>query len=220
MKREKKVRPETLPEEQEPRVLRPAASDASGAVGLFGGSFDPLHIGHMALCDYLLAYPELSGIEHIWLMPTPQNPLKERATSYSYALRCHMIEQTIQSDSRYQLATIESLLPSPHYTIDTLTALQEHYPDCTFSLIIGADSLASLDQWYRYTDLLTRVALVVYPRKGYDLALLADRHSTADIRLMSEAPQIEISSTAIRKALQEGRDLRHWLPRPELYDLL
>lgn len=200
--------------------LRPAASDVSGAVGLFGGSFDPLHIGHLALCDYLLAYPELSGVEHIWFMPTPQNPLKEQETSLSYEWRCRMIEQAIQSDSRYELCTIESILPEPHYTLDTLTALEEHYPHGSFSLIIGADSLASLSQWHRHGELLDRLPLVVYPRSGYDLSQLAAQYPTAEIRLMSDAPQIEVSSTAIRQALHEGRDLRHWLPQPELYDTL
>ena len=200
--------------------LRPATSDVSGAVGLFGGSFDPLHIGHLALCDYLLAYPELSGIEHIWFMPTPQNPLKEQETSFSYEWRCRMIEQAIQSDPRYELCTIESMLPEPHYTLDTITALEEHYSHCAFSLIIGADSLASLSQWYRHGELMDRLPLVVYPRSGYDLSQLADQYPTAQIRLMSDAPQIEVSSTAIRQALHEGRDLRHWLPLPELYDTL
>ena len=103
--------------------LRPAASDVSGTVGLFGGSFDPLHIGHLALCDYILAYPELSGLTQIWFMPTPQNPLKEQGPTLPYTLRCHMIEQAIQSDPRYELCTIESMLPEPHYTLETLTAL-------------------------------------------------------------------------------------------------
>lgn len=200
--------------------LRPAASDVSGTVGLFGGSFDPLHIGHLALCDYILAYPELSGLTQIWFMPTPQNPLKEQGPTLPYTLRCHMIEQAIQSDPRYELCTIESMLPEPHYTLETLTALEEHYPLCSFSLIIGADSLASLSQWYRHGELIDRLPLVVYPRKGYDLSQLVDQYPTAQIRLLSEAPQIEISSTAIRQALHEGRDLRHWLPQPALYHTL
>ena len=153
-------------------------------------------------------------------MPTPQNPLKEQETSFSYEWRCRMIEQAIQSDPRYELCTIESMLPEPHYTLDTITALEEHYPHCAFSLIIGADSLASLSQWYRHGELMDRLPLVVYPRSGYDLSQLADQYPTAQIRLMSNAPQIEVSSTAIRQALHEGRDLRHWLPQPELYDTL
>ena len=79
--------------------LRPAASDVSGTVGLFGGSFDPLHIGHLALCDYILAYPELSGLTQIWFMPTPQNPLKEQGPTLPYTLRCHMIEHARSCDS-------------------------------------------------------------------------------------------------------------------------
>lgn len=112
------------------------------------------------------------------------------------------------------------MLPEPHYTLETLTALEEHYPLCSFSLIIGADSLASLSQWYRHGELIDRLPLVVYPRKGYDLSQLVDQYPTAQIRLLSEAPQIEISSTAIRQALHEGRDLRHWLPQPALYHTL
>ena len=200
--------------------LCPTRSDVSGTVGLFGGSFDPLHIGHLALCDYILAYPELSGLTQIWFMPTPQNPLKEHDATLPYKLRCRMIEQSIQSDPRYELCTIESMLPEPHYTLDTLTALEEHYPHCSFSLIIGADSLASLSQWYRHRELMDRLPLVVYPRRGYDLSQLVKQYPTAQIRLLSEAPQIEISSTAIRQALHEGRDLRHWLPHPALYDTL
>ena len=193
---------------------------AGETVGLFGGSFDPLHIGHLALCDYLLAYPEWSGLSQIWFLPTPQNPLKEQETSFSYEWRCRMIKQAIQSDPRYELCTIESTLPEPHYTLDTLTALETHYPHCNFSLVIGADSLASLSQWHSHQELLAQVPLVVYPRSGYDLAQLANQYPTAQIRLMTEAPQIEVSSTAIRQALHEGRDLRHWLPQPKLYDTL
>ena len=200
--------------------LRPTRSDVSGPVGLFGGSFDPLHIGHLALCDYILAYPELSGLTQIWFMPTPQNPLKEHDATLPYKLRCRMIEQSIQSVPRYELCTIESMLPEPHDTLDTLTALEEHYPHCSFSLIIGADSLASLSQWYRHRELMDRLPLVVYPRRGYDLSQLVKQYPTAQIRLLSEAPQIEISSTAIRQALHEGRNLRHWLPHPALYDSL
>lgn len=204
--------------------LRPAPLETSGgcggAVGLFGGSFDPLHIGHLALCDYLLAYPEQSGLEQVWFLPTPQNPLKETSTAFSYEFRCELIERAIQSDDRYRLCNIESLLPSPHYTLETITAMQEYYPDCAFSLIIGADSLASLSQWYRHQELVAQVPLVVYPRRGHDLSQLASRYPTAQIRIMSEAPQIEVSSTAIRQAIREERDLRHWLPLPELYDTL
>ena len=191
-----------------------------GTVGLFGGSFDPLHVGHLALCDYLLGYQELSGLERIWFMPTPQNPLKETATVLPYVLRCRMIERAIRGDSRYALSTIESLLPSPHYTIETLEALQEAYPRCTFCLIIGADSLATLARWHRHDELLARAPLVVYPRQGYDIISLARLYPTATLRLMTQAPLIELSSTQIRSAIREQRDLRHWLPQPDGYDML
>ena len=111
-------------------------------IALFAGSFDPIHIGHMALANYILCHNK--EIEQLWFVPTAQNPLKPRATELSFTQRCHLIEEVIANDSRFSCCRIEETLPAPHYTIYTLDKLREHYPQYQFILIIGLISSAGI----------------------------------------------------------------------------
>lgn len=181
---------------------------------LFGGSFDPLHIGHTALAGYMLAYyPEVA---EVWFLPTVQNPLKAASTCYSFAERCEAISYALRHQDDMKLCEIEQTLPYPHYTFDTLSALEAAYPNKRFALLIGADSLANLHRWYRAKELVERIRIFVYPRLGFE----SDAVSHPNIIPCTDAPCIEVSSSQIRQALEEGKDLRYWLPCPEWFDRL
>lgn len=184
-------------------------------IALFAGSFDPIHIGHMALANYILYHNK--GIEQLWFVPTAQNPLKPRATELSFTQRCHLIEEVIANDSRFSCCRIEETLPAPHYTIYTLDKLREHYPQYQFILIMGADNWLSIEHWYHWRELIEQYPILVYPRPRYTLPREAEN---SNVTLLHDAPLMEISSSEIRSARHKGEDLRYWMPRPELFELL
>ena len=166
--------------------------------GLFFGSFNPMHIGHLALANYLTEY---TPIRQLWFVPSPLNPLKNTQELLPYDLRCELIEQAIRKDIRFQVLRIEELLPSPHYTIRTLRAL----------------SMQSFDRWKDHHRLMAKYELIIYPRFGYEVD---DTTLPTGCRYIHDAPRIEISSTQIRTSILEGKDLRYWLPLPESQDVI
>lgn len=182
--------------------------------GLFFGSFNPMHIGHLALANYLTEY---TPIRQLWFVPSPLNPLKNIQELLPYDLRCELIEQAIRKDIRFQVLRIEELLPSPHYTIRTLRALSMLYPHHRFALLIGADNWQSFDQWKDHHRLMAKYELIIYPRFGYEVD---DTTLPTGCRYIHDAPRIEISSTQIRTSILEGKDLRYWLPLPESQDVI
>ncbi len=183
-------------------------------VGLFFGSFNPIHVGHMAVANYIVEETELS---ELWLLPSPMNPLKNSTELLPYNVRCQLISEAIAGDKRIKLNTIERTLPSPHYTILALQALSVLHPDHLFHLIIGADNWSQFDRWYAYSRILLTWPLIIYPRRGHEI-------NEADLPpgsiYLKQAPQIEISSTAIRASYLSNKDYRHWLPNPESWFLL
>lgn len=184
-------------------------------IALFAGSFDPIHIGHMALANYILCHD--AAIEQLWFVPTAQNPLKAHTTELSFAQRCNIIEQVIASDPRFSCCRIEASLPSPHYTLYTLDKLREDHPQYQFSLIMGADNWLNIERWFHWQELVEQYPILVYPRPGYPLPQKVD---FSNVSLLNKAPLLEISSSEIRSAHRKGQDLRYWMPRPELFDLL
>lgn len=184
------------------------------SVAVFAGTFDPIHIGHMALANYLLT--EDYGFDELWFGPAMQNPLKEHHSLLDFDTRCRLIQATIKGDTRFRCCPIEETLPPPFYTIHTIVALQKQYPDQRFTLLIGADNWACFNRWYRWEALLDFLPIVVYPRQGFTF----DHSLSEKVTYASHAPIIEISSTQIREALLSGKDLRYWMSRPELFDEL
>ncbi|MDR0795331.1 MAG: nicotinate-nucleotide adenylyltransferase [Tannerella sp.] len=175
--------------------------------GIFSGSFNPVHIGHLALANWLCEYVDL---DEIWFLVTPQNPLKDRDELMDYDLRFNMVKASIAGYPKFKVSDIECSLPLPSYTIDTLRALQTIYPDRLFHLIIGADSWANINQWKDAQALINDFHILIYPRKNYeqsDLPLLPQ------IRKV-DAPLVDISSSFIRNAIGEGKDIRFFLPEP------
>ena len=173
--------------------------------GLFFGSFNPIHIGHLAIANYML---EFSGLEEIWLIVSPHNPLKKEKDLLNETHRLKMVQLALPKDSKIKPSAIEFNLPKPSYTIDTLNFLSGEYPDKEFKIILGTDNFKSLHQWKNYKDILTNYAMLVYPRAGYDIG---EYKNYPNISLI-DAPLIEISSTFIRKSLQIGKNLKYFLP--------
>jgi len=180
--------------------------------GLFFGSFNPVHIGHLAIANYLAAYTDM---QQVWFVISPQNPLKKKDTLLEDYKRRTLVELAIADDDRFRVCDIEFRLPRPSYTIDTLVYLKEKYPRHDFSLIMGSDSLSTFYKWKNHKAISEGYDRYVYPRPGFVLSKQTD-----DKRLFQvNAPLLEISSTFIRKALGERRDIRHFLP-PRVYSYI
>lgn len=173
--------------------------------GIYSGSFNPIHIGHLALANWLC---EFGGMDEIWFLVTPHNPLKKRDELMDDNLRYQMVKTAVGDYSKFKASDFEFNLPKPTYTITTLRSLQQAYPDRDFHLIIGADNWASIEQWKDYQALLSEFPILIYPRKGFDIRI-PEHYS--HIRQV-DAPLIEISSTFIRQALNTGKDVRFFIP--------
>ena len=175
-------------------------------IGIFSGSFNPIHIGHMVLANFIT---EFTDIDEVWFLVTPQNPLKEDAILLDEVTRFEMTKLALADYPKLKASDFEFSLPKPSYTIHTLEALSEAYPDNTFSLIIGADNWEAFDRWRDFEEILEQYRIYVYPRFGYRISIskkLKDRVEALN------SPVIEISSTFIREALIKGKNMHAFLP--------
>ncbi len=173
-------------------------------IGLFFGSFNPVHIGHLAVANYMV---EFTDLQQIWFVISPQNPLKKTSSLLEDHKRRTMLEIAIENDDRFRICDIEFRLPKPSYTIDTLIHLKELYPLHEFGLIMGSDGLSTFHKWKNHIVIEQNYNRYVYPRQGFEVR--PAEHSRV---IMVDAPRIEISSTFIRNALCANRDIRHFLP--------
>ncbi len=182
-------------------------------IGLFFGSFNPVHIGHLALANYFV---EFSDIDKIWFVVSPQNPLKDRKTLLADHHRFYMLNLALEDyPQKYYASNIEFSMPKPSYTIDTLTYLSDKYPDFEFVLIMGADNLITLHKWKNYAELIKKYKIYVYPRPEIDLK---DFKTEADYKLF-DAPLIEISSSFIRNAIAGKKKIQFFLP-PKVFEYI
>lgn len=181
--------------------------------GLFFGSFNPVHIGHMAIANYMTEY---SSLREIWFVVSPHNPLKPKNTLLGDRDRLYMTELAIGDDARFRVCDVEFTLPRPSYTIDTLAYLTEKHPSRRFTLIMGEDNLSTLHKWKNAEVLVKNYPIIVYPRlkPGRRTAKrLLEVLAMADITELS-APVMEISGTFIRQAIMEGKDVSWFVPAP------
>lgn len=173
--------------------------------GLFFGSFNPIHIGHMAIANYML---EFSAIEQLWFVVSPQNPLKEKKTLLADYHRLELTRRAVNDDDRFRVSDIEFKMPKPSYTIDTLTYLCELHPGYEFQLIMGADGLKNFHKWKNSRQIEQNFHRLVYPRPG----IAGDEIKKHENLSLVEAPMIEISSSFIRESIKAGKDVRYFLP--------
>jgi nicotinate-nucleotide adenylyltransferase len=185
-------------------------STAKTKIGLFFGSFNPVHVGHLIIANFMATQTDL---REVWLVVSPQNPLKSKASLARDQDRLHLVHLAIDSNPRLRASDVEFKMPQPSYTIDTLMHLQERFPDKEFVLIMGGDNLLTLHKWKNYELILQQYALYVYVRLGYELGELAKHPS---VKVFSEVPQMHISASYVRECLSKGLSVQYLLSEPVL----
>ncbi|MBD5271617.1 MAG: nicotinate-nucleotide adenylyltransferase [Bacteroides sp.] len=176
-------------------------------IGIFGGSFNPVHIGHLMLASYM---QQFEGFDEVWLMLSPLNPLKANPSELIPDLtRLKMLEIAVAGVAGLKVSDIELSMPRPSYTINTLRYLAKRYPRHSFRLIIGADNWKIFSQWRDSEKIIEEFGVTVYPRPGYTIPTIYDDN----VDVVSSAPLAEISSTFLRKAIARGKDMRFFLPQ-------
>lgn len=184
-------------------------------VGLFFGSFNPIHIGHLIIANYII---ENSDMEELWFVVSPQNPFKDKKSLLKDHNRLEMVNLAIKNYPKMRASDIEFSLPKPSYTIDTLTYLHEKYPNHTFALIMGEDNLKGLKKWKNTDLLVNNHQIIVYPRIQNNEEKEVENFTHANIQMI-QAPIIELSATEIRNMIKSGKNTRPMLP-PEVFDYL
>ncbi len=174
-------------------------------IGLFFGSFNPIHIGHLIIANYMATQTDL---DRVWLVVSPQNPLKPKKTLARDRDRLHLVRLGIGENSALKASEVEFSLPKPSYTIDTLAFLKEKYPEHQFVLIMGADNLGSLHLWKNYEQILAEYELYVYKRPAYELGEFAKYPKVK----IFETPPLDISATYIRECIKAGKSVRYMVP--------
>jgi len=180
-------------------------------IGLYFGSFNPVHIGHMAIANYMTGFTDM---DQLWFVISPQNPFKKRVTLLEDHKRRALLELAVEGDERFRVCDIEFRLPKPSYTVDTLAYLKELHPGHEFILIMGSDGLPTFRKWKNYKVIEENYKRYIYPRPGYPVD--RDEHPNCTV---VNAPMMEISSTFIRDSLKSRIDIRHFLP-PKVYEYL
>lgn len=173
-------------------------------IGLFFGSFNPLHVGHKIIASYLVNF---SDLEKVLFVVSPQNPLKQKSTLLDQNHRLQIIRAEVEDNSKLDVSDIEFSMPQPSYTIDTLVRLSEKYPENEYALIMGGDNLKNFHKWKNYEQILENYSIYVYPRYGFEI-----EGSHKNIHLIEGVPQMEISASFIRKSIKEGKDISYLMP--------
>lgn len=174
-------------------------------IGLFFGSFNPIHVGHLIIANFMATQTDL---QQVWLVVSPQNPLKPKNTLARDRDRLNMVQVAIDDNPKLRASNIEFDMPKPSYTIDTLTYLSEKYPQHEFALIMGGDNIATLHKWKNYELILRGYDIYVYRRPNYDLGDLATHERVKAF----DAPLMDISATYIRNCLTSGKSIQYLVP--------
>lgn len=176
-------------------------------IGLYFGSYNPIHIGHLAIANYMVEYTE---IDQLWFVVSPQNPFKRKGNLLDDYQRLEMVHRAIEGDTRFRASNIEFSLPKPSYTIDTLAYLTDQHASYQFKILMGSDNLESFHKWKNYETIIENYGAIVYPRPGFDPSKVQFHKN---IKLVENTPLMEISSSFIRNAIKDGKDIRHFLPQ-------
>ena len=175
-------------------------------IGIFSGSFNPIHMGHLMLANYIT---EFTYIDEVWFVVTPHNPLKEVDDLADEKSRLQMCQIAVEGIEKFKVSEIEFSMPKPSYSIDTLDKLKKDYPESDFSLIIGADNWSNFHLWKDYKRIREENKILIYPRLGEEVKIDAEFKENVQI---CNAPILQISSTFIRSSIREGRDIFTFLP--------
>ncbi len=180
--------------------------------GLYFGTFNPIHIGHCVIAQYMLEYTDL---EEVWFVVTPHNPHKKKSSLLDDYQRLHMVQLALEDSYQLKVSNMEFDLPQPSYTATTLAHAVEKYPDHDFALIMGADNLQTFPKWRNYEWILNNHEIYVYPRIEADGGELKDHPNVH----LTEAPIMQMASTSIRDAIKEGKNVSFMLP-PKVWDYI
>lgn len=190
-------------------------------VGLYFGTFNPIHVGHLVIANYMAEYTDL---DEVWLVVSPQNPLKNKATLLSDIHRLALVKIALDDNPKLKASDIEFKLPKPSYTATTLAYLAEKYPNNKFSLIMGEDNLRTLHKWFNHEVILKNYPFYIYPRvlteqeetEVQEIGAVSNNNfrDLESIHIRSDAPIMKISATHIRNAIKEGKDVRYLLTEP------
>ena len=173
-------------------------------VGLYFGSFNPVHVGHLIIANHIINNTDLT---QVWFVVSPQNPFKNSASLLNEYHRLHMVNIAIDGENRLRASNVEFKLPKPSYTIDTLTYLKEKYPEYEFAIIMGSDGFQNLDKWKNYQLLVKNYPFYIYKRPGFEVT----ETFGANVIILN-APLLDISSTAIRNMVKEKKSIRFLVP--------
>ncbi len=175
-------------------------------IGIFGGSYNPIHTGHAIIANYIA---QNCDFDAIWMLVSPQNPLKDGTKGASDYDRIRMVEMVSRRIDKVSTSAFEFTLNAPYYTYNTLCALSQKFPEHEFTLIIGADNWANFHRWEKHEQIAEQYQIMVYPRRGYEVEI--PEHQRRNVHLV-DAPMIELSSTEIRDAVAEQKNMSFYLP--------
>jgi nicotinate-nucleotide adenylyltransferase len=173
-------------------------------IGLYFGSFNPVHVGHLIIASHIL---NTTGLTQVWFVVSPHNPLKVSSSLLNEYHRLHLLRLAVEGEKNLKVSSVEFNLPKPSYTIDTLTYLKEKHPEHQFAVIMGSDSYCNIQKWKNYESLLADYSVYIYRRPGFEINKLTG----INIRIL-DAPLLEISSTRIREMIKNGKSIRYLLP--------
>lgn len=190
-------------------------------VGLYFGTFNPIHVGHLVIANYMAEYTDL---DQVWLVVSPQNPLKKKSSLLADFHRLSIVKAAIDDNPKLKASDIEFKLTKPSYTATTLAYLAEKHPDYTFSLIMGEDNLRTLHKWFNHEIILKNYDFYVYPRvlteqeedEVQEIGSRPDNQfrNLPNVHICNEAPVMKVSASFVRNAIKEGKDVRYLLTEP------
>lgn len=190
-------------------------------IGLYFGTFNPIHVGHLVIANYMADFTELN---QVWMVVSPHNPLKDKTTLLTDMHRLALVKVAIDDNSKLRACDIEFNLPKPSYTSTTLAYLKEKYPENEFALIMGEDNLRTLHKWKNHETILKNHKIYVYPRvlttqeeaevSDINAKIGNDFSQNANVIFCEEAPVMKVSATFVRNAIKDGKDVRYLLTEP------